>query len=86
MKVTDLMIKITADAATFKAATQSATRASQQMADRISKNMRKVGAAMSAAVTLPLTLLAKSSIQAADIQAKAEAKVQQALLQTGNAA
>ena len=86
MKVTDLMIKITADAATFKAATQSATRASQQMADRISKNMRKVGAAMSAAVTLPMTLLAKSSIQAADIQAKAEAKVQQALLQTGNAA
>lgn len=86
MKVTDLMIKITADAATFKAATQSATRASQQMAERVSKNMRKVGAAMSAAVTLPLTLLAKSSIKAADMQAKAEAKVQQALIQTGNAA
>lgn len=86
MKVTDLMIKITADAATFRAATQSATRASQQMAERISKNMRKVGAAMSAAVTLPLTMLAKSSLQAADIQAKAEAKVQQALVQTGNAA
>lgn len=80
------MIKITADAATFKAATQSATRASQQMADKVSKNMRKVGAALSAAVTLPLTLLAKSSLQAADIQAKAEAKVQQALIQTGNAA
>lgn len=86
MKVTDLMIKITADAATFKAATQSATRASQQMAERVSKNMRKVGAAMSAAVTLPLTLLAKSSLKAADVQAKAEAKVQQALIQTGNAA
>ena len=86
MKVTDLMIKITADAATFKAATASATRASQQMADRISKNMRKVGAALSAAVTVPLTLMAKSALQAADIQAKAEAKVQQALMQTGNAA
>lgn len=55
-------------------------------ARRAGRSMRNIGAGMSAAVTAPLTLLGKESIQLYDTQVRAETAVAQAIRSTGAAA
>lgn len=63
--------------------------AARSVSERVSgaaKAVRNVGLAASAAVTAPLTLLAKQSLELFDIQAKAEAQIRKAVETTGGAA
>lgn len=55
-------------------------------ARRTGRSMRNIGAGLSAAVTAPLTLLGKQSVELYDTQLQAEKTVQQAITSTGGAA
>ncbi|WP_431978965.1 hypothetical protein [Shimia aestuarii] len=53
---------------------------------RAGRSMRNIGAGMSVALTAPIAMLAKASVELYDTQAKAEAAVDQVIKSTGGAA
>ena len=81
-RIADLLIKIGADSYEF----QQKTKQVEKGLDALTKRLDKVGKEMSLKVTAPLVALGAVSLSLADTQAKAEAKVQQAIKSTGGAA
>lgn len=81
-RIADLLIKIGADSYEFQQRAKQAERG----LDGLSKRLTSIGKEMSLKVTAPLAALGAVSLNLADIQAKAEAKVQQAIKSTGGAA
>lgn len=81
-RIADLLIKIGADSYEF----QQKAKQVEKGLDALTKRLDKVGKEMSLKVTAPLTALGVVSLSLADTQAKAEAKVQQAIKSTGGAA
>ena len=80
-RIADLLIKIGADSYEF----QQKTRQVEKGLDGVSKKLTSVGKSLSLQLTAPLAALGGVSLHLADVQAKAEAKVQQALKTTGQA-
>ena len=80
-RIADLLIKIGADSYEF----QQKTRQVEKGLDGVSKKLTAVGKSLSLKLTAPLAALGGVSLHLADVQAKAEAKVQQALKTTGQA-
>src|SRR5574344_3006892 len=81
-RIADLLIKIGADSYEF----QQRAKQVERGLDGLSKKLTSIGKEMSLKVTAPLAALGAVSLNLADIQAKAEAKVQQAIKTTGGAA
>lgn len=81
-RIADLLIKIGADSYEF----QQKAKQVEKGLDALAKRLDKVGKEMSLKVTAPLVALGAVSLSLADTQAKAEAKVQQAIKSTGGAA
>ena len=81
-RIADLLIKIGADSYEF----QQKAKQVEKGLDALTKRLDKVGKEMSLKVTAPLIALGAVSLSLADTQAKAEAKVQQAIKSTGGAA
>lgn len=80
-RIADLLIKIGADSYEFQ---QKAQQVEKGLGG-LSKKLTSVGKELSLKVTAPLAALGGVSLHLADVQAKAEAKVQQALKTTNNA-
>ena len=80
-RIADLLIKIGADSYEF----QQKTKQVEKSLAGLSKGLTSIGKNLSLKVTAPLTALGVLSVHNADIQAKAEAKVQTALTATGKA-
>lgn len=81
-RIADLLIKIGADSYEF----QQKTRQVEKGLDGVSKKLTAVGKSLSLRLTAPLAALGGVSLHLADVQAKAEAKVQQAIKSTRGAA
>lgn len=81
-RIADLLIKIGADSYEF----QQKTRQVERGLDGVSKKLTSVGKSLSLRLTAPLAALGGVSLHLADVQAKAEAKVQQAIKSTRGAA
>lgn len=81
-KVAELLIVIGANSYEFKQVTKQV----EIGMDDLSRKLTNFGKNMSLAVTAPLTAIGAVALRNADIQERAEAKVQQAILQTGGAA
>lgn len=81
-RIADLLIKIGADSYEFKQVTQKV----EKDLEGLSKKLMSIGKTMSLAVTVPLMAIGAVAVSNADIQEKAEAKVQQAIKATGGAA
>ena len=81
-RIADLLIKIGADSYEF----QQKAKQVEKGLDALTKRLDKVGKEMWLKVTAPLIALGAVSLALADPQAKAEAKVQQAIKSTGGAA
>lgn len=81
-RIADLLIKIGADSYEF----QQRAKQVERGLDGLSKRLTSIGKEMSLKVTAPLAALGAVSLNLADIQAKAEAKVQQAIKSTRGAA
>lgn len=81
-RIADLLIKVGADSYEFKQVTKQV----ESGMDQLSKKLTNIGKTMSLAVTAPLTAIGLVAVKNADIQARAEAKVQQAIQQTGGVA
>lgn len=81
-RVADLLIKIGADTYEF----QQKTKQVEQGLSGISKKLTSVGKSLTMKLTAPLAALGGISVALADTQAKAEAKVQQAIKSTAGAA
>lgn len=81
-RIADLLIKIGADSYEF----QQKTRQVEKGLDGVSKKLTAVGKSLSLKLTAPLAALGGVSLHLADVQAKAEAKVQQAIRSTRGAA
>ena len=73
-RIADLLIKIGADSYEFKQVTQKV----EKDLEGLSKKLMSIGKTMSLAVTVPLMAIGAVAVSNADIQEKAEAKVQQA--------
>nr|DAO74571.1 MAG TPA: tail tape measure [Caudoviricetes sp.] len=80
-RIADLLIKIGADSYEFQ---QKAQQVEKGLGS-LSKKLTSVGKELSLKVTAPLAALGGVSLHLADVQAKAEAKVQQALKTTNHA-
>lgn len=80
-RIADLLIKIGADSYEFQ---QKAQQVEKGLGS-LSKKLASVGKELSLKVTVPLAALGAVSLHMADVQAKAEAKVQQALKTTNQA-
>ena len=80
-RIADLLIKIGADSYEFQQKAQQVEKG----LDGVSKKLTSVGKSLSLKLTAPLAALGGVSLHLADVQAKAEAKVQQALKTTGQA-
>lgn len=80
-RIADLLIKIGADSYEF----QQKTRQVEKGLDGVSKKLTSIGKSLSLKLTAPLAALGGVSMHLADVQAKAEAKVQRALKTTGQA-
>lgn len=80
-RIADLLIKIGADSYEF----QQKSRQVEKGLGAISKKLNAVGKELSLKLTAPLAALGGVSLHLADVQAKAEAKVQQALKTTNQA-
>lgn len=80
-RITDLLIKIGADSYEF----QQKTKQVEKGLDGLSKKLTSIGKELSLKLTAPLVALGGVSLHLADVQAKAEAKVQQALKTTNQA-
>lgn len=78
----DITIRLGADLKQFSTQMQNARRT----LDKTGRQMQKVGAGLTLAVTTPLTALAAASLKNFDTQAKAVAQVEQGLKTTANAA
>lgn len=81
-RIADLLIKIGADSYEF----QQKSRQVEKGLDGVSKKLTAVGKSLSLRLTAPLAALGGVSLHLADVQAKAEAKVQQAIRSTAGAA
>lgn len=81
-RIADLLIKIGADSYEF----QQKTRQVEKGLDGVSKKLTSVGKSLSLRLTAPLAALSGVSLHLTDVQAKAEAKVQQAIKSTRGAA
>lgn len=81
-RIADLLIKIGADSYEF----QQKTRQVEKGLDGVSKKLISVGKSLSLKLTAPLAALGGVSLHLSDVQAKAEAKVQQAIRSTRGAA
>lgn len=81
-RIADLLIKIGADSYEF----QQKSRQIEKGLDGMSKKLTSVGKSLSLRLTAPLAALGGVSLHLADVQAKAEAKVQQAIRSTRGAA
>ncbi len=80
-RIADLLIKIGADSYEF----QQKSRQVEKGLDGLSKKLTSIGKNLSLKLTAPLAALGGVSLHLADVQAKAEAKVQQALKVTNQA-
>ncbi|WP_288237029.1 hypothetical protein [uncultured Alistipes sp.] len=80
-RIADLLIKIGADSYEF----QQKTKQVEKGLDGLSKKLTSIGKELSLKLTAPLVALGGVSLHLADVQAKAEAKVQQALKTTNQA-
>lgn len=80
-RIADLLIKIGADSYEFRQKAQQVEKG----LDGVSKKLTSVGKSLSLKLTAPLAALGGVSLHLADVQAKAEAKVQQALKTTNHA-
>lgn len=81
-KVADLLIKLGADTYGF---TKMRSDVKKQL-DGLGKDLQGFGKSMSLYFTAPLTAAAGGAVHLADVQIRAEAKVQQAIKATGGAA
>lgn len=81
-RVADLLIKIGADSYEF----QQKTKQVEKGLDGVSKKLTSVGKSLTMKLTAPLAALGGVSVALANTQAKAEAKVQQAIKSTSGAA
>lgn len=81
-KIADLLIKIGADSYEF---TKMSAEVRKQL-NALGKDLQGFGKSMSLYFTAPLTAAAGASVHLADVQMRAEAKVQQAIKSTGGAA
>ncbi|MDR3785555.1 hypothetical protein, partial [Alistipes sp.] len=77
-RIADLFIKIGADSYEFR---QKAQQVEKGLGS-LEKKLTSVGKSLSLRLTAPLAALGGVSLHLADVQAKAEAKVQQALKTT----
>nr|DAH08107.1 MAG TPA: tail tape measure [Caudoviricetes sp.] len=80
-RIADLLVKIGADSYEFQQKAQQVEKG----LDGLSKKVTSVGKELSLKLTAPLAALGGVSLHLADVQAKAEAKVQQAMKTTNNA-
>ena len=80
-RIADLLIKIGADSYEFQQKAQQVEKG----LNNLSKKLTSIGKELSLKVTAPLAALGGVSLHLADVQAKAEAKVQQALKTTNQA-
>lgn len=80
-RIADLLIKIGADSYEFQ---QKAQQVEKGLGS-LEKKLTSVGKSLSLKLTAPLAALGGVSLHLADVQAKAEAKVQQALKVTNQA-
>lgn len=80
-RIADLLIKIGADSYEFQQKAQQVEKG----LGTLSKKLTSIGKELSLKVTAPLAALGAVSLHLADVQAKAEAKVQQALKTTNQA-
>ena len=80
-RIADLLIKIGADSYEFQQKAQQVEKG----LDGLSKKLTSVGKSLSLKLTAPLAALGGVSLHLSDVQAKAEAKVQQALKTTNHA-
>lgn len=81
-RIADLLIKIGADSYEF----QQKAREVERGLEGVSKRLDKLGKELSLKLTAPLAALGGVSLHLCNIQAKAEAKVQQAIKSTAGAA
>ena len=81
-RIADLLIKIGADSYEFQQKSKEVEKGVEQLSQRLTS----IGKTMSLAVTAPLTAIGVVALQNADIQQRAEAKVQQAIRSTAGAA
>lgn len=80
-RIADLLIKIGADSYEFQ---QKANQVEKGL-DKVSRKLTAIGKSLSLKLTAPLAALGGVSLHLADVQAKAEAKVQRALKTTNQA-
>lgn len=81
-RIADLLIKIGADSYEFQQKSKEVEKGVEQLSQRLTS----IGKTMSLAVTAPLTAIGVVALRNADIQQRAEAKVQQAIRSTAGAA
>lgn len=81
-RIADLLIKIGADSYEF----QQKTKQVERSLDGVGKKLTSIGKSLSLKLTAPIVAMGVASVAAADTQAKAEAKVQQAIKSTSMAA
>ena len=81
-RIADLLIKIGADSYEF----QQKTKQVERSLDGVGKKLTSIGKSLSLKLTAPIVAMGAASVAAADTQAKAEAKVQQAIKSTSMAA
>ena len=81
-RIADLLIKIGADSYEF----QQKTKQVERSLDGVGKKLTSIGKSLSLRLTAPIVAMGAASVAAADTQAKAEAKVQQAIKSTSMAA
>lgn len=81
-RIADLLIKIGADSYEF----QQKSKEVEKVVEQLSQRLTSIGKTMSLAVTAPLTAIGVVALRNADIQQRAEAKVQQAIRSTAGAA
>lgn len=81
-RIADLLIKIGADSYEFRQKSKEVEKG----VERLSQRLTSIGKTMSLAVTAPLTAIGVVALRNADIQQRAEAKVQQAIRSTAGAA
>lgn len=81
-RIADLLIKIGADSYEFQQKSKEVEKGVEQLSQRLTS----IGKMMSLAVTAPLTAIGVVALRNADIQQRAEAKVQQAIRSTAGAA
>ncbi|WP_300867276.1 hypothetical protein [uncultured Alistipes sp.] len=73
-RIADLLIKIGADSYEFQQKSKEVEKGVEQLSQRLTS----IGKTMSLAVTAPLTAIGVVALRNADIQQRAEAKVQHA--------